>query len=102
MVALLKPETKIQAVTALQVSQGLDDIVNSGRVPSARALKSFMRESLAAASVQGWRTENDNPVRDVKIERVVVKRARLSWDFSAGSTRTAAAYGFAMQWNWRS
>lgn len=78
MIALLGADTKLKAVTALQVSEGLESLVKSGRASTAKALRGFMRESFAAANVKGWR--EDNPVRDIRGPSVEVQRARLTWE----------------------
>lgn len=78
MVALLGADTKLRAVTPLQVSTGLRKIQESGTGTVARQLKSWLRDSFASAIVEGWLDEN--PCRDVKLERVTVKRARLTWE----------------------
>lgn len=80
MVAMLGADTKLRAVTALQVSEGLEAIVKSDRTSTAKVLRGFMRESFAAAAVKGWRDENSNPVRETKSTPVKVKRSRLTWE----------------------
>lgn len=76
-VELLKPDTKLRAITALQVTEVLEGLEAAGTVRLAQALRGFLREAFRVAIVQGWL--DDNPVRDVRgTEAVVVKRARLT------------------------
>lgn len=79
MVATFKAETPLHAVTALQVSQGLESIaVTEGKARLAQALRNFMRDSFREARVQGWYIA-ENPVMDTKLPvAVTVKRSRLS------------------------
>ena len=78
MVEMLGADTKVRAVTALQVSEGLEVLTKSGRESLARSVRGFMRESFAAAIVKGWL--DTNPVREIKGTPVTVKRARLTFD----------------------
>lgn len=73
---VLGADTKVKAVTALQVSEGLEALVKSGRERTAQALRGFMRDSLNAAVVKGWL--DTNPVREIKSSPVTVRRARLT------------------------
>lgn len=78
MTIMLGHDTKVRAVTALQISEGLEALVKSGKERTAQALRGFMRDSFSAAIVKGWR--DDNPVREIKSSPVTVKRARLTFD----------------------
>lgn len=79
-VALLGSETPIKNVTALHVTNALDQVAVTENKPRlAQALRHFMRDWFREAIVQGWIT--DNPVIATKLSvRVEVKRARLSLD----------------------
>lgn len=76
--AMLGSDTKLRAVTALQVMEGLDAMANAGKASTAHALRGFLHESFRVASLKGWRDANDNPVREVRGPTVKVKRARLT------------------------
>lgn len=76
--SMLGPETKVRAITALQIADGLEALAKSGRASTARALRGFLHESFRMASLKGWRDANDNPVREVRGPTVNVKRARLT------------------------
>lgn len=80
MLRMLGADTKLRAVTALQVSDGLDGIAAAGKQQTAKLLRGWMKDCFAAASVKGWRDENDNPVRDTRAAKVTVKRSRLSFE----------------------
>ncbi len=75
--SMLGEDTKLRAVTALQVSDGLDAIAKE-HPQTAKLLRGWMRDCFAASCVKGWR--DDNPVRDVKAAQVRVKRARLTFE----------------------
>ena len=77
--AILGTDTKVRAVTALQVADGLETLAKSGRASTAHALRGFLHESFRVASLKGWRDANDNPVREVRGPTVKVKRARLTY-----------------------
>lgn len=79
MVQMLKPDTPLQAVTALEISNGLERIAkDEGKARLAQALRNFMRDSFREARVQGW-YRGENPVLDTKLPvRPEVRRARLS------------------------
>jgi integrase len=79
MVRMLKPETPLQSVTALTISEGLEAIARGeGKARTAQALRNFMRDSFREARVQGWYV-GENPVLDTKLPVAVeVKRSRLS------------------------
>jgi enterobacteria phage integrase len=81
MVTMLKPDTAIASVTALTISEGLEDIaVREGKARTAQALRNFMRDSFREARVQGWYVA-ENPVLDTKLPVAVeVKRSRLSFE----------------------
>lgn len=81
MVAMLKPDTPIGGVTALTLSEGLEELaVTEGKARLAQALRNYMRDSFREARVQGWYTL-ENPVLDTKLPvSVEVKRSRLSLD----------------------
>jgi hypothetical protein len=80
LVAMLGASTTVASVTALRVSEVLEQVgVTEGKARAAQALRHFMRDWFREAVVQGWR--DDNPVRDTKIiAKVEVKRARLSFE----------------------
>lgn len=80
MVSMLGADTPWIAITALQVSEGLEAIaVTEGKARLAQALRNYMRDSFRESVVQGWRP--DNPVHDTKLPApVIVKRERLSLD----------------------
>lgn len=78
MVAMLGANTKIRAVTPLQISDGLDALAKTGRARTARVLRGFLHDSFAAAVSKGWR--DDNPVRETKSPPVKIKRARLTFE----------------------
>lgn len=77
MVALFKPDTQLRALTPLDISGRLRE-VEANSPQAAKQLKSFLKKSFATAVVEGWIEKN--PVHDVDLERVVVKRSRLSWE----------------------
>lgn len=79
MVRMLKPETPLQRVTALEVSQILEQVGKTeGKARTAQALRNFMRDSFREARVWGWYV-GENPVMDTKLPvSVTVNRARLS------------------------
>jgi integrase len=81
MVRMLKPNTPLQSVTALTISQILDSVAKEeGKARTAQALRNFMRDSFREARVQGWYT-GENPVLDTKLPIAVeVKRSRLSFE----------------------
>lgn len=81
MVAMLKPETPLRNITALEASEILETTaVTEGKARTAQALRNFMRDSFREARVQGWYTA-DNPILDTKLPiSVEVKRARLTWE----------------------
>lgn len=81
MVTMLEPETPLQAITALRISEGLEHIAKiEGKARTAQALRNFMRDSFREARVQGWYV-GENPVMDTKLPvRVEVQRARLSFE----------------------
>lgn len=76
---ILGADTKLRAVTALMVSDGLEAMIKGGRQRTAQATHAFMKDSFNAAIVRGWLDEN--PVRAVKGNRVTVRRARLTLEF---------------------
>ena len=75
-VTLFEGDTKLKALTALQVTEKLEGIAKAGHERTAQALRSFLHESFRVACVQGWLDEN--PVRDVHGPKVHVRRARLT------------------------
>lgn len=76
-VELLGASTPVKSVTALDVSNALKTLTESGKARTAQAVRHFMRDWFRAAIVDGWR--DDNPVRDTKLAAPVkVKRARLT------------------------
>lgn len=77
--AMLGADTKVRAITALQVADGLEALAKGGRASTAHALRGFLHESFRVASLKGWRDANDNPVREVRGPTVKVKRARLTY-----------------------
>lgn len=81
MVEMLKPDTPLNSVTALKVSEILEaTAVTEGKARLAQALRTFMRDSFREARVKGWYTQ-DNPVMDTKLSvPVVVNRARFTWE----------------------
>jgi integrase len=81
MTEILGADTKVRAVTALQVSDGLEQLVAQGHERTAQALFGFLRDSFNAAIVKGWLDEN--PVRAIKGPSVTVKRARLTYEVFA-------------------
>ncbi|MCC6196756.1 MAG: tyrosine-type recombinase/integrase [Burkholderiales bacterium] len=64
----------IRSITPLTVDAALKALAGTPRL--AQAWRSFLKEFSRAAIVPGWLDEN--PVRDVRAGRVVVKRARLT------------------------
>jgi enterobacteria phage integrase len=78
MVKLLGEKTPIIAVSALQVSDGLNEL--SETLPkTAKALRAYMKLSFDECVSQGWRDEN--PVRTTRIATPPpVARARLTLD----------------------
>jgi enterobacteria phage integrase len=80
MVRMLGADCPLRSVTALQISEGLDAIaLTENKARLAQSLRSFMRDSLREAMVQGWR--DDNPVRDTRLAVAVeVKRSRLTFE----------------------
>ncbi len=81
MVAMLKADTPLQTVTALEVSGILEKVaVEEGKARTAQALRNFMRDSFREARVQGWYI-GENPIMDTKLTvSVEVKRARFTWE----------------------
>ncbi len=73
-VAALGADTPMRAITPLRIAEELDKL--AGQPRTAQAWRSFMRDYFRAAIVQGW--IDQNPVRDVRGNRVEVKRARLT------------------------
>jgi hypothetical protein len=78
MVKLLGAEKPIIAVSALQVSDGLNELAET--LPkTAKALRAYMKLSFDECVSQGWRDEN--PVRTTRIATPPpVARARLTLD----------------------
>lgn len=72
----LGANTLISTITPLIVSERLNAIAASGKEPAARQLRSFMKEAFREALVEGWL--DANPVRETRLERLPVKRARLT------------------------
>lgn len=70
-----KPETPIRSLTPLMIAEALDDLADMPRL--AQAWRGFMKESFREAIVKGWLDEN--PVRDTRAARVIVKRSRLTF-----------------------
>lgn len=81
MVTMLKPETPLQSVTALTISEGLEALAKGeGKARTAQALRNYLRDSFREARVQGWYV-GENPVLDTKLPVAVeVKRSRLSFE----------------------
>ena len=81
MVAMLKPQTPLQLVNALEASRVLEQTaVEEGKARLAQALRNFMRDSFREARVQGWYL-GENPIMDTKLPiSVEVKRARFTWE----------------------
>jgi integrase len=77
---MLGADTKVRAINALQITEGLEALANSGKASTARALRGFLHESFRVASLKGWRDENNNPVREVRGPTVKVKRARMTFE----------------------
>lgn len=76
--ALFGADTKLRAITALEISDAIDGIAKAGQERTAQSLRSFLRDSLREAVVQGWIEKN--PAGELKAARVTVKRARLTLD----------------------
>ncbi len=74
----LGADVAIATITPLIVAEKLKEIADSGREAAARQLRSFMKDAFRAAVVDGWLDEN--PVRETRVERGPVKRARLTWE----------------------
>lgn len=80
LVRMLGEETPMASITALAVSEMLDEVVGEGKARLAQALRGFARDSFREAKVRGWIT-TDNPVMDTRLSiNVEVKRSRLSLD----------------------
>jgi len=81
MVAMLKPDTPLQLVTALEATRVLQETaIDEGKARTAQALRNFMRDSFREARVHGWYV-GENPIMDTKLPiSVEVKRARLTWE----------------------
>lgn len=91
LVRMLKPETAVRSVTALDMSSVFDAVALEGKHRLAQTLRTFARDWFREACVQGWR--DDNPVRDTKLKTpVVVKRSRLTLE------AFLATYGRASPW----
>lgn len=73
---LFGSDTKLRALTALTVTDKLDEVAAAGQERTAQALRGFLHESFRTAIVQGWLDQN--PVRDVRGTAVHVKRGRLT------------------------
>lgn len=65
----------LKAITALMVADQLETVEGTR---TGQAWRSFLRDMFRAAIVRGW--VDENPVRAVKLERVEVKRSRLTLD----------------------
>lgn len=65
----------VRSITPLMIAYELGKLADMPRL--AQAWRGFMKESFREAIVKGWLDEN--PVRDTRSARVVVKRARLTY-----------------------
>lgn len=86
-VRMLGADSRLKSVTALQVTEVLDELAATGKERTAQALASFLRESFRSAIVQGWLDEN--PVRAVKASPVKVRRARMTLEIFRAAYKAA-------------
>lgn len=71
--------TRLTSITALCVSEKLEAI-EAATPTTAKQLRGIWFDIFREAELAGWIPKNENPVRDTRVRRIAIKRARLTFE----------------------